>query len=269
MRRTLVTTTLIAVACSLAAPAYAQERQPDFRWEKALPAGSSVRVHNLSGDIVVTAENVERVEVIGIKRGSQRYFEEITLEVVETSRGIIVCPIYRDRDVECDEDGFRVRDRRDSWRDRDWNDVSIDIRVRMPRSMVVHAGSVSGDVSVVGAEGYVRASSVSGDVRMEGLRASEVRGSSVSGDIEVSIAALTGNGPLTFSSVSGDVVAELPATFAADVTMRSVSGRLETDFPLTLNGRMSRSRVDARIGSGGRDLEVRTVSGDVRLRTAK
>jgi hypothetical protein len=259
---------LLSVGLALPARAAAQETQPDFRWEKALAAGSSVRVHNLSGSVVVTAENVNRVEVVGIKRGSRRYFEEITLEVVETSRGIIVCPLYRDRDMECGEDGFRVRGR-SRWGDRDWDDVSIDIRVRVPRSMLVHASSVSGDVSVVGAEGEVRASSVSGDVRMEGLRASEVRGSSVSGDVDVGIAVLTGNGPLSFTSVSGDVTLELPRNVAADVTMRSVSGQLETDFPLTLNGRMGRNRVEARIGAGGRDLEVRTVSGDVRLRAAR
>ena len=87
--------------------------------------------------------------------------------------------------------------------------------------------------------------------------------------IKIGVDALTGNGPLSFTSVSGSVTAELPKTIDADVTMRSVSGTLDSEFPLTLNGRMSRHSLEARIGKGGRELEVRTVSGDVRLRQSK
>ena len=171
-------------------------------------------------------------------------------------------------DMECDDNGFHMHDRH-GYRDRDFDDVSIDIEVKLPKGMIVDAHSVSGDVSVVGAEGRVRAGSVSGDVRMERLRASSVNASSVSGNVTVGVESLTGEGPLRFTSVSGNVTAELPKGIDADVTMRTVSGALDSDFPLTLNGRVSRSSLEARIGKGGRDLEVRTVSGDVRLRAAK
>jgi DUF4097 and DUF4098 domain-containing protein YvlB len=69
--------------------------------------------------------------------------------------------------------------------------------------------------------------------------------------------------------VSGNVLATLPKNLDADVSMRSVSGELDSEFPLTLNGRMSRHNLEARIGKGGRQLEVHTVSGDVRLRAVK
>jgi DUF4097 and DUF4098 domain-containing protein YvlB len=135
--------------------------------------------------------------------------------------------------------------------------------------MLVSAHSVSGDVAVSGAEGEVRAGSVSGDVEMLHLRATGVKASSVSGDVLVGIDALAGDGSLTFTSVSGDVTVTLPSALDADITMRSVSGTLDTDFPITLNGRMDRHALEARIGKGGRPLEVRTVSGDVRLRALR
>jgi DUF4097 and DUF4098 domain-containing protein YvlB len=180
----------------------------------------------------------------------------------------MICSMFKTADMECDEDGFHIHDRH-GYRDRDFDDVSIDIDVKVPKSMLVDAHSVSGNVSVVGAEGRVRAGSVSGDVRMERLRASSVKATSVSGDVVVGVEALTGDGPLTFTSVSGNVTAELPKGIDADVTMRTVSGSLDSDFPLTLNGRVNRHSLEARIGRGGRELEVRTVSGDVRLRAAK
>jgi hypothetical protein len=263
----------IAFLMAIAAPVTAQQtstasRAPDFRWEKALAAGSMVSLHNISGDVRVSPSTSGKVEVTGIKRG--RYPEDVTLEVVEGTRGITVCAMNRNLDQECDEGGLRSRDdRRRGWRDRDWDDASIDIVVKLPKEMIVNAGSVSGDVWVEGAEGRIRAGSVSGEVTVRAARATSVRASSVSGDVEVRIENLVGDGDLNFNSVSGNVTAELPKAIDADVTMRSVSGSFDSDFPLTLNGRMNRHSLEARIGKGGRMLEVHTVSGDVRLRTLR
>lgn len=260
-------------ALLLAAPLVAQQasaRAPDFKWEKALAAGSLVSLHNLNGNVSVTPSTSGKVEVVGVRRG--RHADDVTLEVVETSRGIMVCAMFKDKDVTCDEDGYRVHEDR-RWRrdrDHDWNDAQIDMVVKVPKDLRVSAGSVSGDVEITGAEGNVRASSVSGNVRLEKLRATTgIRASSVSGDVWIVVESLAGDGDLHFTSVSGNVTAELPRGIDADVRMRSVSGNLDSDFPLTLNGRMSRHSLEARIGKGGRELEVTTVSGDVRLRSAR
>jgi hypothetical protein len=257
-------------ALSLVCAASVAAQQPDFRWEKALAGGSTVSLQNLNGDVTVTPSTTGKVEIVGVKHGAKRYFDDITLEVVETSRGITVCSMFKNMDMRCDDRGMHVHDN-DHWgrRNRDWDDLQIDIEVKLPKDLLVDAHSVSGNVSVVGAEGDVRAGSVSGDVRMERLRVSSITASSVSGDVTVGIDALTGMGPLKFTSVSGNVTAELPKGTEADVTMRSVSGSLDSDFPLTLNGRVNRRSIEARIGRGGRDLDVTTVSGDVRLRQAK
>jgi DUF4097 and DUF4098 domain-containing protein YvlB len=261
--------TFISFALALlAAPALlpAQNRD-DFRWEKALAAGQTVRVHNVNGDITVTPSTSGRVEIVGVKRGSTRYYDDITAEVHETGDGIVVCVVWRDAGDECDDRGYHGRRHGDDG--NRWDRVRMDLAVKLPSAVEISAGSVSGNVSVVGAQGVVRASSVSGDVRLERLRASSVRASSVSGEVSAMIEALTGSGSLSFRSVSGDVVLELPRGLDADLSMSSVSGQLDSDFQMTLGGRMSRRRIEARIGKGGRDLDISTVSGDVRLRMAK
>ncbi|HYC49780.1 MAG TPA: DUF4097 family beta strand repeat-containing protein [Gemmatimonadaceae bacterium] len=268
-----MTARALVIALIAAVPAAAQQTTAaaDFRWEKALGSGSAVRLHNIAGDVTVSPSTNDRVEVVGIKRGPSRYFADVTLEVVEVTDGIIVCAMYRDADMRCDEDGYRVeRNRRRGRDDDDYDRVSIDIVVKVPRGLSVSANSVSGNVTVTDANGAsVRGGSVSGNVRMTGLRAASIRGSSVSGDVDVAITALTGDGDLRFTSVSGDVIVDLPPSLDADVSMRSVSGELNSDFPLTLNGRVSRSSLSARIGKGGRELRVTTVSGDVSLRSIK
>jgi hypothetical protein len=245
--------------------AIAQNRDSDLHWERRLSAGQRVHVRNINGDVSVTPSSSGRVEIAGIRRGSSRTADRLTAEVSETSDGLMVCVIRRDSDDECDGRGYHHHGDDDG----DWGNGSLDLEIRLPSSVEIDASSVSGNVDVVGAQGNVKVGSVSGDIRLERLRAASVEARSVSGEIDVSIESLAGSGPLSFKTVSGDVKLELPRGLDADLSMSSVSGQLDSDFQLTLGGRTSRRRIEARIGRGGRDLDVTTVSGDVRLRVVR
>jgi len=257
----------ILATTTLAASLQAQQRS-DFHWNKALAAGSTVSIHNVSGDVRVTPSTSGQVEVNGIKRGSSRDFDRIRAEVHESSRGIDVCVIYTDTESSCDERGLHMHSNGD---DRDCCRASMDLEIAIPANLgALSAASVSGDVFVSGARGDVSANSVSGDVRLEHIRATSVSAHTVSGDVVVQADELTGRGDLSFKSVSGNVTLEVPRTFEADLSMSTVSGDVDSDFPLTLgNGRMNRHRVEARIGNGRRRLDVGTVSGDLKLRIIK
>ncbi|HVX41411.1 MAG TPA: DUF4097 family beta strand repeat-containing protein [Gemmatimonadaceae bacterium] len=257
MRR-LLSIVLVAAA---ATPALAQGRT-DFSWSKALAAGSRVSVSNINGDIRIVPSTSGKVEVTGVKRGSSGDFDEIKGVARETGRGVEICVVPADHENDCDGDS----DHR--WHGRShWDDVRMDLEVRVPANLTVSAQDVSGDVSIDGAQGDIHAGSVSGDVRMSHLRASSLDASSVSGDVTASLDALTGRGDLRFQTVSGDVTLNVPSPFNADLSMQTVSGDVDSDFPLTLQGgHMSRRRVEARIGNGGRRLDLQTVSGDVKIR---
>jgi cytoskeletal protein CcmA (bactofilin family) len=261
--RKLATLALVVVAVPLSA-----QRRADYQWANTLAAGSTVSVRNISGDVRITPSTSGRVEVLGYKNGSARGLERLKADVQQTSRGIVVCVLYDDN-TDCDNN--HSSGRRSRWDDDDYGNASIDFEVAVPANLVVDAGSVSGDVSVNGAHGDVRAASVSGDVRLEHLHASSIDANSVSGDVDVSVDEITGRGDFKFHSVSGDVTLEVPRDFSADLSMTTVSGDINSDFPITIggNGRMSRRSVEARIGSGGRRLDVNTVSGDLRIRTAR
>jgi len=267
MTRRFASTLLLA---ALATPALAQNRG-DFRWDKAVAAGSEVSIHNVSGDITVIPSSSGRVEVVGVKRGTGN-LDRIHAEVKETSRGLVICVISDDSYDTCDERGLRSdsRGRDDRRGDREWNNASMNLEVSVPVNVTVGANSVSGDISMTGATGDVRANTVSGDVKLDRLRASSVSANTVSGDVEVSIQEFTGRGDLTFHSVSGDITLDLPRQLDADLSMTTVSGGMNSDYALTVgNGRMDRRNFAARIGSGGRRLDFSTVSGDVKLRASK
>lgn len=263
-----MTRKLAAIMLMVAALPLSAQRRADFQWANPLAAGSTVSVRNISGDVKITPSTNGRVEVLGYKHGSGRGLDRVKANVEQTSRGIVVCVLYDDNDS-CDNN--HSNNSRGRWNsDDNCCNASIDFEVSVPTNLVVDAGSVSGDVDVSGAHGDVRANSVSGNVLLDHLHANSISATSVSGDVDVRVDELTGNGDFTFHSVSGDVRLEVPRDFGADLSMTTVSGDIDSDFPITLgNGRMNRRSMNARIGAGGRRLDVSTVSGDLKLKVAR
>ena len=257
-------TLTLAVPLLLCAPelAHSQNRDGDFHWERRLGSGQVVHARNINGDISVTPSSSGRVEIVGVRRGSSRSADRLNVAITETSDGIIACIVRVDSDDECDGNGNRHHSNDDD----DWGNASMNLEIRLPSNVEIDASSVSGGVEVVGAQGDVRAGSVSGDIRLDGLRATSIEARSVSGEITAGVESLTGRGPLSFKTVSGDVKLDLPRNLDADLSMSSVSGQLDSEFQMTLGGRTSRRRIEARIGRGGRELSLTTVSGDVRLK---
>lgn len=250
-----------ALCIAAAAPAAAQARG-DFHWTGSVASGGDVSVGNISGNVRVTTSTTGKVEVTGIKHG--RNADLLRADVQQTSRGLVVCVLY-DNDSSCDSRGSYSNNNRRG--NRDWNDASMDLDVSVPATINLKASSVSGDVQVSGIQGDVDANSVSGNVRLDRLRAASIRANSVSGNIDLQADQLSGRGDLSFHTVSGDITLEMPRQFDADVSMSTVSGSMDSDYQMTMNnGRMSRRSINARIGNGGRRLDLNTVSGDVRLR---
>jgi hypothetical protein len=88
-------------------------------------------------------------------------------------------------------------------------------------------------------------------------------GTMVSGDIDVEGLA----SGINLTTVSGDATIALPAGAGADFTANTISGRVESDFPLDASRRsFGPQAVRATIGSGGQQVHAVTVSGNIRLR---
>ena len=268
MLRSLSSALLVA---AIAVPLQAQ--RADFTWSKALAAGGTVSIHNINGNIKVIPSTSGKVEVLGYKHGSSSATDHLKVEVNESSRGVNVCVVMDDSDSGCDDNGYHSSSR-NGWfgnrHSRDWDDAEMRLEVAVPANLTVRPSTVSGDISVDGAHGDISASSVSGDIEIEHVHATSLKLSTVSGDIDARVDEITGNGDFSFHSVSGDLTLTVPRAFSADLSMTTVSGDIDSDFPITLgNGRMSRRSMNARIGSGGRRLDVSTVSGDLKLRMSK
>lgn len=146
--------------------------------------------------------------------------------------------------------------------------VSGDVSVRQV-SGDLSVRTVSGDVDVDQVEGDVQAASVSGEITLAGLRSRNVTARSTSGEIDFS-GAVRPDGRYQFNSHSGEIRLSLPPDVGADLSVRTFSGELESDFPVTLGGRnrTSTRTLEFTLGNGGARITAETFSGDVLLRRA-
>lgn len=252
---------LAAVAAPLAAQGASRPGEREFRWS-GTPQGDMLRVSNISGDVAVTAGEGRDVEVIARFRGGSAD-TDARVEVKQHAGGVTVCALYGE-DSYCDDRGAHQEGRRGRRWDGDRG--RYDIEVRIPRRMRVSAGSVSGDVQVTGTTAELSARSVSGDVTITDARAAgDLTATTVSGDVSARLSEVARGTELEMSSVSGDVSIAMPQATGFELRMSTVNGDLRSDFPLQMRGRFNRRSISAEINGGGSELEISTVSGDVRL----
>lgn len=250
--KTILGTLLLTITVTATAAA----QDDTFRWKKVIPAGQTVEVRGISGDVRATAATGNEVEVVARKSG--RDADEVRIEVEERADGVVICTVYHDGSS-CDGDRHRGDGHRDS-------DAQVDFEVKIPRGVKFTGRSVSGDVEATGLDARVNAGTVSGRVRVS--TSDIANASSVSGSIRVRMGRSDWQGDLRFSTVSGDIDIEFARDLNADVELTTVSGDLNSDWPLTMSA-TGRRNIRGRIGSGGRELTFSTVSGSVDLRKAQ
>ncbi|MGI8497578.1 MAG: DUF4097 family beta strand repeat-containing protein [Gemmatimonadaceae bacterium] len=267
-----------------------------FNWSGTMAPGSTLRIHDVTGSIDVIPAGGGTAEVHGERRSNWRgKSDDITFQVIKDGNDVVVCAFYTDNG-RCDAHG--IRSEHDGWRD---HHASARLSVKLPNGVHLHAASGNGDVSVRDAGADVEVASGNGRVTVGGAKG-EVRASSGNGDITIDrvtgrVSARTGNGQVRVSTTSGPVSAasgngsidvrmdgiqgsddmdfrtgngritvELPASFSGEIDARQGSGHFDSDFPLTLQGRMSGGHVRGTIGKGGRYLRMSSGSGNIALK---
>lgn len=253
------------VAIGTLATASAQDFQKSYQ----IGADGSVSVKNVSGDVSISGHDGSDVTVLAFKEGRDR--DKVEVEDLSSGANVDVRAKYPER---CWQDcnaslRFEVRVPRNSRINLDKiSTASGDIKAIGFQAGRVRLNTASGDVDVRDISGAINAQTASGDVAVVDASGT-VNAQSASGDVEVQIARLEGAEGMKFSTASGDVSVRMPPTLDADVEMSTVSGRVETDFPIEVKepryGPGSNAR--GRLGSGSRPLRISSASGNVSLKT--
>ena len=251
---------LVAALLSLGAWAVAQDQNREWHWSGKLAPDQIVQIKNLSGTIDARGDGGDQVEVAAEKIGPDA--DQVRIEVMQSSEGVTICTIYPGGLTGATTGPCESGE---TWHtNNDNNHTKVNFTVRMPSNLRFSGISVNGNVTAEDMGRFVRASSVNGSVRVSTRQWAELQ--TVNGSVEGRMGSADWNDTLKISSVNGSIELEMPSTLNADVRFESVNGRLESDFPVTVSGTLGGHRAEGRIGNGGRELELNTVNGNVRLR---
>jgi len=298
MRSIRIALTLVALIPSLSAAQQVIGRDDRiFTRNETVARGEWFRLHIQQGDITVTEGTGTQVELRAEKILRQGSVTDIAFVVRRVGSGVVICAVYEDSD-ECNEDGFRSEWRR--W-PRNFRPPTLSVTLKVPAGTRLSVNSGNGDVSVTGAQTELVARSGNGRVRVSGT-AGEVDAASGNGEVTVDnvrgpVTAATGNGDVYVTAVQGPVSANsgngdlrvrmtelkgtdnmdfttgngrieitVPEGFGAEVDASTGNGSIQTDFPIQVSGRISKTRLRGTIGQGGRRLRLITGNGTIELR---
>jgi hypothetical protein len=147
-------------------------------------------------------------------------------------------------------------------RRRSW---SVSYEVWVPRKTGLDAETSNGSISVQGVEGRMDLRASNGSISLRGV-AGDVRGTTSNGSVNAELDGTTWKGEgLDLTTSNGSVNLDIPRGFNARLETGTVNGGMSIDFPITIQGSITR-RITTTLGSGGPRVRAVTTNGGVRIR---
>jgi hypothetical protein len=166
------------------------------------------------------------------------------------------------KDIRISADGRRLSsDGPRTYRDENW---SVSFVVYVPHRFDLNLDGSNGSLSVTGVNGRMDLRTVNGSVNLDEV-GGDVRAHTQNGSLNVELSGAKWDGTgLDAETQNGSVRMGIPANYAAQIETGTVNGRMNTDFPVTLQGRIGR-HLSVPLNGGGTTLRVSTTNGSVSL----
>ena len=144
-------------------------------------------------------------------------------------------------------------------------DVSYEVFV--PRRADLSLETQNGGISIADVNGKIDFNALNGGVVLKRV-GGDVRGSTTNGGLIIELAGDRWDGQsLDVSTTNGGVIMSIPENYSANLQTGTVNGSVNVDFPVTVQGRISK-QVALNLGSGGALVKAMTTNGGVRLKRA-
>jgi putative adhesin len=218
-----------------------------FKQTYPLPPGGSFLLENVNGSVHVDGWERDEVEVSAVKtaQSDQHDLDLVRIEVDSKPGQIAVHTRYpKGQGVE----------------------VAVEYHVHVPyRVLLGSVQTVNGSVMVRGIEGAGELRSVNGNVEVTDStgRFSE---KTTNGNVRLELRQLFDGGPMNLETVNGSVMLGLPSTARTELKVLSMNGDVFSELPVTSTAGSAGARAfQAKMGSGGGQISVRTVNGGIHL----
>jgi len=232
---------------------YDQEfnERDEFRQSYTLAPGAPVRVSGINGRVEIETTAAGGAAEVHVVRSARRRadLEHRKVFVEQAAGGLVV------RGENSDNDSRRGEQRQ----------VRHLVTLRIPRNVELTASGINGRTTVGEVDGPVKLSGINGRVEVGQARGyTDISG--INGSVSMLITQLGERG-IRVSGVNGRVELKFSEVLNADLAVNGINGAVHTDgLPnVTLQGRISRTNFNARIGAGGPPIKVSGVNGSVHL----
>lgn len=147
-------------------------------------------------------------------------------------------------------------------RDYHW-DVSYEVFV--PRRADLSVETQNGGISIAEVNGRIDFTALNGGVVLKRVGGA-VRGSTTNGGLAIELSGDRWDGEsLDVSTTNGGVTMSVPENYSAHLQTGTVNGSVNVDFPVTVQGRLTK-QIALNLGSGGATVKAMTTNGGVRLK---
>jgi DUF4097 and DUF4098 domain-containing protein YvlB len=223
----------------------------DFHRTVTLSANGRVSLDNVNGNVEITGWDRNEVQIDAVKKArDQQRLDEARIEVNAGS------------------DSVEIKTRYPEGRTNN-NPASVHYQLHVPQNARLdRINLVNGSLTVQKVSGEVSANLVNGKVRVDDLTG-EANLSTVNGGIEANYADLNNAREIKLNSVNGSIELGLPDSPNAEVKATTVSGGIQSDFPLTVKGGYVGKDVSGTLGGGGTRIRLSNVNGSIRIGRAR
>jgi DUF4097 and DUF4098 domain-containing protein YvlB len=249
------------LAATLAPAMLAAQREVPFSWSGALAAGKTLEIRGVNGNIEASGTGGREATVKAVKRGKKSDPSSVEIRVIEGAEGVTLCAVYPSQSGST---GCKGEGKGGTWEE---NDVSVHFTVQVPEGVRLEAATVNGSVHARGLTADAEVTAVNGDVSLATTGVGEA--TTVNGSVRLDLGKATWDGEIEAKTVNGSIVVHMPEPKHLSIEASMLNGDFESDFPLTLSGKISRREVKGKVGDGGPMLELSTVNGGIELRKAQ
>jgi len=229
----------------------------EIRRKYALNPESSVRVRGINGGVRIETADTDQAEVLIVRSAKTR--DDLQFHKVN---------------IEQDEDSLNIRvegDRKSIFSAL----ASIPeghqrVVLKLPRKVELFLSGTNGKVKVGEIQGRIRMDGINGEIRATRI-AGETTVHGINGGVDLSFAPLNGNG-IEVGGINGNIDLRFEGEVNAEVNAFGVNGQINADLPGVQNkndDESGRGRYRARIGSGGTQIRVNGINGNVNLSKAQ
>ena len=147
--------------------------------------------------------------------------------------------------------------RRSSW--------AVSYEIFVPQRYDLDLETYNGGIHVSDVRGRLELSAHNGGLHLDNV-GGDVRGTTTNGGLHVDLEGDKWDGAgLDLRTTNGGVDLSIPGNYSATLETGTVNGGMNIDFPITVQGRITR-RLTTRLGSGGPTIRAITTNGGVRIR---